>query len=214
MLDVCPFPEFANAVVSRYEVIDIRKDTLFILAVAVESKVAGNILALLEILSSVSDMGLKLSASGALNVVTKALNSRNRDLQGTSLKILCNLSMSIVICHGLLPSIPRLLKFLKDSALAKFALRGLIKFCKTEERKVYIVEMKGCVAAVAELLESDNEEEQEESVCSFLGVLATGTVLSAGTPRGVQRLPGSHEHIFQWKQQGKGIGNGSVEATR
>ncbi|KAI4330355.1 hypothetical protein MLD38_028652 [Melastoma candidum] len=148
----------------RYEFMGIHEDDLFILGSAVDSKVGGNILEILEILSSVSDVGLKFSASGSLDVVLKALNSHNRDLQGTSLKILCNLSTSIVICHGLLPCIPRMLKFLKDSALAKFALRVLVNLCSTEEGKVCIAETKGCVAAVAELLESVNEEEQEESM--------------------------------------------------
>lgn len=140
------------------------------MASAVDSKVAGNVLAILEILSSVSDLGLKFSALGVLDVIMKALNSQSRDLQETSLKILCNLSTSIVICPCLIPCIPRMIKFLKDGTLAKFALRVLANLCYTEEGKACITETKGCVAAVAELLESDNEEDQEESVSVLLSL--------------------------------------------
>ncbi|KAI3415098.1 RING-type E3 ubiquitin transferase [Psidium guajava] len=151
---------------NRCEVTCIKKGAFSLLISLLDSDVAEQVLATLEVLSNHENCRPEIAASGVLAPILKILGSQNRLLQESALKILNNLSYDCYVCHHLihLGCIPKMVPFLQTSPFTKLALMILKNLCDSEEASTAIVETDECIASVAEFLDSACSEDQEYSV--------------------------------------------------
>ncbi|XP_030547053.1 U-box domain-containing protein 5-like isoform X1 [Rhodamnia argentea] len=155
---------------SRYEVMHVHQDGFSMLASFLDSEVAEQAIAIVEILSAQPDCRLKVVNSGAISSILETLDCEIRDLHESALKILYNLCLSTDLRPYVMPCIPKLVPFLKDSELAKYALLIVRNLCDIEEARISITETLECIASIAELLETGSKEEQEHAVAIFLSL--------------------------------------------
>ncbi|KAF8035735.1 hypothetical protein BT93_C1687 [Corymbia citriodora subsp. variegata] len=151
---------------NRYEATCFDKGAFSLLILLLDSEVSQQVLAMLEVLSTHENGRPEIAASGVLAPIFKILGSQNRVLQESTLKILNNLSRDCYVCHHLiyLGCIPKMVPFLQNSRFMKLALMILTNLCNSEEASASIVETDGCIASVAEFLESPSNEDQEYAV--------------------------------------------------
>ncbi|KAM1701893.1 U-box domain-containing protein 5-like [Malus sylvestris] len=151
---------------SRNGIPYLREEAYNLLAYYLDSKVTEEVLAILEVVSGHQYCGSKISESGALTSILKLLDSQNKDLQGQAVKILRNLSLSKDICSKIvsLECIPKLVSFLKDDVLSGVCISIFKNLSDTEEARISIAETHGCIASIAELLETGSSEDQEHAV--------------------------------------------------
>lgn len=137
-----------------------------------DSEVTEEVLAILEILSSHHYCRHKIASSGALTSILKILDSEIIDFQKQALKILYNLSSNNDGYANIVPSvcIPTLVSFFIDSDLAGYSLFIMKNLCDTEEARVCITETKGCIASIAEVLETGSCQDQEHAVAILLSL--------------------------------------------
>ncbi|KAF8018287.1 hypothetical protein BT93_H3247 [Corymbia citriodora subsp. variegata] len=155
---------------SRYEVMHVHQDGFSMLASFLDSEVAEQAIAIVEILSAQPECGLKVVNSGAIPSILETLDCKIRDLHVSALKILHNLCSSTDLRPYVIPCIPKLVHFLKDGELAKYALAIVRNLCDIGEARISIIETDECIASVAELLETGSNEEQEHAVAIFLSL--------------------------------------------
>ncbi|XP_030459848.1 U-box domain-containing protein 5-like isoform X1 [Syzygium oleosum] len=155
---------------SRYEVMHVHQDGFSMLASFLDSEVAEQAFAIMEILSAQPDCRLKVANSGAIPSTLETLDCEIGDLYVSALKILHNLCLSTDLRPYVIPCIPKLVRFLKDGELAKYALLIIRNLCDIEEARISMTETHECIASVAELLETGSNEEQEHAVAIFLSL--------------------------------------------
>ncbi|XP_061972724.1 U-box domain-containing protein 5-like isoform X2 [Populus nigra] len=122
------------------------------------------------LLSFVSKNRSKITACGALVSIRKMLDSHNKEFQELAIKILHNLSSNDDICSQIasMECIPKLVPLMKDGNLSRYSIVLLRNLCDLEVARVSVAETNGCIASIAELLESGSREEQEHAVAILL----------------------------------------------
>lgn len=155
---------------SRYEVLHVHQDGFSMLATFLDSEVAEQAIAIVEILSTQQECRLKVANSGAIPYILETLDCEIRDLYVSALKILYNLCLSTDLRPYVTPCIPKLVHFLKDSELAKYALAIIRNLCDIEDARISIIETHDCITSIAELLENGSNEEQEHAVAILLSL--------------------------------------------
>ncbi|KAI4314838.1 hypothetical protein L6164_027706 [Bauhinia variegata] len=146
----------------------LSEDTFSTLASFLDSEVMGEALAIIEELSGYA----KIAVSNAFTSVLKILDSESQEYQQQAVRIIYHLSFNGEICSRLvsLECIPKLLPFLVDRALARYCVCILKNLCDTEEGRISLVETKGCISSVAEILENGSNEEQEHVLAVLLSL--------------------------------------------
>ncbi|CAI8588686.1 unnamed protein product [Vicia faba] len=160
--------EFVNS--CRNGMDNLSEDTFIMLASLLNSEVIGEVLAIMEELSGNSKS--KIEASSALTSVLKLLDSDNRGFQQQAIRILYNFSFNSEVCLHMLSHncIQKLLPFFKDRAVLRYCIYILKNICDTEEGRNSIAETKGCIASIAEILETGSNEEQEHALSVLLSL--------------------------------------------
>lgn len=131
-----------------------------------DSEVTEEALNILEELSGCQHTRPKIAASGALISILKILDSESKDFQQQAIRIMHNLSFnSEARSHMVsLHCIPKLLPFFEDRTVLRHCICMLKNFCDTENGRNFVAETEGCISAIAEVLESGSNEEQEHAL--------------------------------------------------
>ncbi|XP_050229059.1 U-box domain-containing protein 5 [Mercurialis annua] len=155
---------------SRSRISLLHEDAFDLLASFLESEVVKEALAVLEAVSSHSYCRSKITASGALVLIIKILDSQSKELQERAVRILLNLSSNSDICLEIinLDCTQKLVPFINDGSIARHCIVLLKKFCDAEEGRISVTETNGCIASISQLLESGSREEQEHAVSLLL----------------------------------------------
>ncbi|CAN6680349.1 unnamed protein product [Malus baccata var. baccata] len=157
---------------NRNGIPNLCEEAYSLLACYLDSKVTEEVLAIMEVVSGHQYCRPKVSESGALTSILKLLDSQSKDLQGQAIKILRNLSLDKDICSKIvsLECIPKLVSFFKDDILSGVCISILKNLCDTEEARISIAASTGCIASIAELLETGSSEDQEHAVDILLSL--------------------------------------------
>ncbi|GMH06323.1 hypothetical protein Nepgr_008163 [Nepenthes gracilis] len=157
---------------SRAETLYVSEDMCTLLASFLETEAAEETLAILVFLTGQDNCGSKLAACGALASILKILDAQNRDIHEAAINILYNLSLKIDVHSNSLPleCIPKLLPFLSDVSLAGRCIVILKNLCDIEAGRSYVAQTKGCISAIAELLDVGSREDQENAVSILLSL--------------------------------------------
>ncbi|CAN7120185.1 unnamed protein product [Brassica rapa subsp. narinosa] len=107
---------------------------------------------------------------GSLSSLLKMAESGADHLQEDAMNTLKSLSSSNEICLEMvsLGFVKNLTSLLQQSVFSKQSIIILRNLCNTEKGRVCITETPGCLASVAELLDSDVPEEQENAISILL----------------------------------------------
>ncbi|GKU94495.1 hypothetical protein SLEP1_g7991 [Rubroshorea leprosula] len=148
------------------------QEAFTLLSSFLDSEVIGEALHVMELLSETPNCRSKIVASSALPYLVKILDSHVRDFQERAIKILCNLSSINNVCSDLvsLNCIPRLVAFLCDETLARHCMVIFKNLLNNQEGRASITSTTGCIASIAELLETGNREVQEAAVTVLLSL--------------------------------------------
>ncbi|KDP27554.1 hypothetical protein JCGZ_20087 [Jatropha curcas] len=148
------------------------EEAFSLLLALLDSEVMGEALDIVEVLSSHPYCRFKITASGTLIPILKILDSQSKEFQEQAIKILHNMSSSADICSQIvyLECVPKLVPFINERRVAKYCIVLLKNLCDTEEARVAVAETNGCIASIAELLESDSREEQEHAAAILLSL--------------------------------------------
>ncbi|XP_016651848.1 PREDICTED: U-box domain-containing protein 5-like isoform X1 [Prunus mume] len=157
---------------NRNDIPYLHEEAYTLLASYLDSEVIEVVLAILEIVSVQQHCRSNISESGALSSILKLLDSQIKDIQEKAIKVLYNLSLNRDICPKIvsLECIPKLVSFFKDDALAGNCISILKNLCDTEEARISIAETSGCIASIAEVLETGSSEDQEHAVAILLSL--------------------------------------------
>ncbi|CAN8328074.1 unnamed protein product [Cochlearia groenlandica] len=137
------------------------------LSVFLESElVAEEALNVLEVLSNHSQCLSKIASSGSLSSLLKIAESGAEHLQEQAMITLKNISSSNEICLEMvdLDFIQNLTSFLEQNLFRKQSIMILRNLCNTEKGRVCMTETRGCIASIADLLDSNVSEEQENAI--------------------------------------------------
>ncbi|CAJ2646414.1 unnamed protein product [Trifolium pratense] len=164
--------EFVNN--CRNGMADISEDTFIKLANLLDSEVIGEVLDIMEELSGDGNSKTKIAASSALTSVLKLLDSDSKEFQQKAIRTIYNLSFDSEVCPRMvsLNCIQKLLLFFKDRSVLRYCIYILKNMCDTEEGRNSIVETRGCISSIAEILDTGSNEEQQhalsvlQSLCS------------------------------------------------
>lgn len=141
------------------------------LASLLDFEVIGEALSIIEELSLYQHSKSAITSS-VLTSILKILDSENREFQQQAIRIMYNLSSLGESCSRMvsLECIPKLLPFFQDSALINHCVCILENLCDTEEGRVSVSQTKGCLASVANILETGGDEEQEHALAVLLSL--------------------------------------------
>lgn len=144
----------------------------YLLASLLDSEITEEALSIIEVLSSHHYYKSQIMASVALPSILKILDTQIIELHEHAVKILFEWSSNREIGYHILflGCIPKLIPLLRDSSLAGHCIKILKNLCNIKEAGVAIAETNGCIATIAELLETNNYEEQEHAVDVLLSV--------------------------------------------
>ncbi|PNT26710.1 hypothetical protein POPTR_007G023700v4 [Populus trichocarpa] len=150
----------------------LHEDVYVLLSSFPDSEVIEEVLAIFEVLSGHPYCQSKITASGALVSIRRILDSHSTEFQKQAIKILHNLSSNNDICSQivLMECIPKLVPLLKNGNLSSYSVVLLRNLCDIEEARVSVAETNGCIASIAELLESGSREEQEHAAAILLSL--------------------------------------------
>ncbi|CDY64605.1 BnaA01g34500D [Brassica napus] len=131
-----------------------------------ELLVAEEALNVLEVLSNQPHSLSKITLSSLMKMV----ESGPEHLQEQAMITLKNLSSSNEICPEMvtLGFVKNLTLFLQQSLFSKQSIIIMRNLCNTEKGRVCITETPGCLASIAELLDSNVPEEQENAISILL----------------------------------------------
>ena len=131
-----------------------------------ELLVAEEALNVLEVLSNQPHSLSKITLSSLMKMV----ESGPEHLQEQAMITLKNLSSSNEICPEMvtLGFVKNLTLFLQQSVFSKQSIIIMRNLCNTEKGRVCITETPGCLASIAELLDSNVPEEQENAISILL----------------------------------------------
>ncbi|KAG2411303.1 hypothetical protein I3760_Q013100 [Carya illinoinensis] len=135
------------------------KDGIYVLASYIETEITGEVLGIIEILSSQPEYKSMIVATGVLPSILKVLNTKTRDFHSIAMKILCNLSCNCDIGYHMvyLDCIPK----------ADSIIRNL---CSIEEVRIAVAETGSCISNISQILETGTKEEQEHAAGVLLFV--------------------------------------------
>lgn len=150
----------------------LNDDTFALLVSFLGTEVSKEALSVLKVLSCHQYCQQKIVASGALTPILEMLDDQNGKLHERAIKILCNLSENSGIVSFITPSdvIPKLIRFLQDTALARDTLIILKNMCITDVAAASVAETDGCIPSIVKLLYSDSLEDQEHAVALLLSL--------------------------------------------
>ncbi|CAK7339585.1 unnamed protein product [Dovyalis caffra] len=150
----------------------LHEDAFNLLSLLLDSEVIEEVLAIFEVLSGHPCCRPKITACGALVSILKILDSHRTEFHKQAIRILHNLSSNIDTCSQIvsMECIPKLVPLIKDGNLSRYSIVLLRNLCDVEEARVSVTETNGCIAAIAELLESGSREEQEHAVAILLSL--------------------------------------------
>ncbi|CAN8229139.1 unnamed protein product [Cochlearia groenlandica] len=151
----------------------LEEDVFKTLSVFLETDVvAEESLNILKFLSTQSlDLSKITASSGTLSSLLKISETRKTDhLQEQAMITLKNLSSNYNICLEMvsLNFIERLTSFLQQNLSGENSIAIMRNLCNTEKGRVCITETPGCLASIAELLDSDDVKEQENAIFILL----------------------------------------------
>ncbi|XP_058766647.1 U-box domain-containing protein 5-like [Vicia villosa] len=156
----------------RNGVTNLSEDTCSVLASLLESGVIGEALAILEVLSNHWSDKANIAASSALAAVSKILDSANKEYHRKAIRIMCNFSSNTSLCSYMVSigCISKLLPFFEDKFLSRDCILLLKNLFDTESGRVSVVETKGCMSCVVEILKSGTDEEKEPALAIVLSL--------------------------------------------
>ncbi|XP_043713130.1 U-box domain-containing protein 5-like [Telopea speciosissima] len=156
----------------RNEIPSLSEHEFHLLASFIDSEISKEALSIIEVLSVHQDYRSKIMASGAILPILKILDTQISDSQVFAVKILYNLSLNRDIGSDIqsLGCITKLVPLLGDSSLAEYSIKIIRNLSNTVGGRVAITENNGCIASIAELLETGSHEEQEHGVAVFLSL--------------------------------------------
>ncbi|XP_010446779.1 PREDICTED: U-box domain-containing protein 5-like [Camelina sativa] len=149
----------------------LEEEVFKMFSVFLESEVvAEEALNILEVVSSHQQGLSKITSSGSLSSLLKIAESQAEHLQEQAMITLKNLSSSSEICLEMvsLDFIQKLTSFLQRNIFCKHSIIILRNLCNTEKGRVCITETPDCLASIADLLESNVPEEQENAISILL----------------------------------------------
>ncbi|KAG7943970.1 hypothetical protein I3843_15G073300 [Carya illinoinensis] len=148
------------------------KDGIYVLASYIETEITGEVLGIIEVLSSQPEYKSMIGESGVLPSILKVLDTKIRDFQSIAMKILCNLSCNCDIGYHIvyLDFIPKLIKLLGDPDLARFCIEIIRNLCSIEEVRIVVAESSSCISDIFQILETGTKEEQEHAASVLLFV--------------------------------------------
>ncbi|KAG6626832.1 hypothetical protein CIPAW_15G079600 [Carya illinoinensis] len=148
------------------------KDGIYVLASYIETEITGEVLGIIEILSSQPEYKSMIVATGVLPSILKVLNTKTRDFHSIAMKILCNLSCNCDIGYHMvyLDCIPKLIRLLGDPDLARFCIEIIRNLCSIEEVRIAVAETSSCISNISQILEIGTKEEQEHAAGVLLFV--------------------------------------------
>ncbi|KAL4577635.1 hypothetical protein LXL04_013745 [Taraxacum kok-saghyz] len=130
------------------------------------SEVKEEALAIMEGLSSHENHRSKIASSGAVTHISNILdNTQTPQFQTPALKILNNLTSNRNF-RSLRSSelIPKLVSLSEIDSLSSYCIAILKNLCGDQDNKSIIAETNGCMAFVANVLESESCEDQEQAL--------------------------------------------------
>ncbi|KAG2666688.1 hypothetical protein I3760_15G075200 [Carya illinoinensis] len=148
------------------------KDGIYMLASYIEIEITGEVLSIIEVLSSQPEYKSMIVASGVLPSILKVLNTKTRDFHSIAMKILCNLSCNCDIGYHMvyLDCIPKLIQLLGDPDLARFCIEIIRNLCSIEEVRIVVAETSSCITNISQILETGTKKEQEHAAGVLLFV--------------------------------------------
>lgn len=151
---------------------NLSEDTCIMLESLLDTEVIGEALTIMEELTGNWYEKANIAASSVLTSVSKILDSGNEEFQRKAIKIMYNFSSNGQICPYMvsLGCIPKLLPFFEDRTLLRDSIHILKNLCDTEEGRVTVVETKGCISSVVEILETGSDEEKESALVILLSL--------------------------------------------
>lgn len=151
---------------------NLSEDTCIMLASLLDTEAIGEALTIMEELTGNWYEKANIAASSVLTSVSKILDSGNEEFQRKAIKIMYNFSSNGQICPYMvsLGCIPKLLPFFEDRTLLRDSIHILKNLCDTEEGRVTVVETKGCISSVVEILETGSDEEKEPALVILLSL--------------------------------------------
>ncbi|KAH1058882.1 hypothetical protein AAZX31_02G052300 [Glycine max] len=151
---------------------NLSEDTCIMLESLLDTEVIGEALTIMEELTGNWYEKTNIAASSVLSSVSKILDSGNEEFRRKAIKIMNNFSSNGQICPYMvsLGCIPKLLPFFEDRTLLRDSIHILKNLCDTEEGRVTVVETKGCISSVVEILETGSDEEKESALVILLSL--------------------------------------------
>ncbi|KAJ4880273.1 U-box domain-containing protein 5 [Raphanus sativus] len=124
----------------------------------------------LEVLSNHPNSLSKITSTSSLSSLLKIAESGAQHLQEQAMITLKNLSSSNEICQEMvsLGFVHKLTYFLQQGVFSKQSIIILKNLCNTEKGRVCVTETPGCLASIAELLDSNVPEELENAISILL----------------------------------------------
>ncbi|KAI9113592.1 hypothetical protein K1719_015519 [Acacia pycnantha] len=150
----------------------LREDTFGMLGSFLDLEVMGEALSIMEKLSANYHNKATIATSSVLTSILKILDSDSREFQEQAVRILYNLSFNSENCSHMasLGCIPKLLPYFKDQTLLRYCICMLKNLGDIEVGRVSIVGTNGCIASVAEILDTGSVEEQEHALSVLLSL--------------------------------------------
>ncbi|XP_057417586.1 U-box domain-containing protein 5-like isoform X3 [Lotus japonicus] len=151
---------------------NLSEDTCTVLASLLESEVIEEALAIMEVLSGYWSDKANIAASSALSSVSKFLDSGNKEFQRKAIRMVCKFSYNGELCPYIvsLGCISKLLPCFEDKALSRDCICILKNLCDTEEGRMSVVETKGCISFIVEVIGSGSDEEKELALAIVLSL--------------------------------------------
>ncbi|CAN6825326.1 unnamed protein product [Brassica oleracea] len=156
---------------NRKAIESLKEDLFEMLCVFLGSElVAEEALNVLEVLSNHPQSLSKITSTSSLSSLLKIAESGAQHLQEQAMITLKNLSASNEICAEMvsLGFVHKLTSFLQQNVFSKHSIIMLKNLCNTEKGRVCVTETPGCLASIAELLDSNVSEELENAISILL----------------------------------------------
>lgn len=154
---------------NRVELPALSEDAFKLLTSFLESEIALELLMILQKLSHHPNSKSIIAMSSLPLSIQKILDCEDQEFLELSVKILFDLSSHKELKPHIISSgcIQKLVPLLHDGRLTNFCLEILHNLSDIKEGVVLIAETTGCIASLAELLETGSREEQESVVGIF-----------------------------------------------
>ena len=156
---------------NRKAIESLKEDLFEMLCVFLGSElVAEEALNVLEVLSNHPQSLSKITSTSSISSLLKIAESGAQHLQEQAMITLKNLSATNEICAEMvsLGFVHKLTSFLQQNVFSKHSIIMLKNLCNTEKGRVCVTETPGCLASIADLLDSNVSEELENAISILL----------------------------------------------